>query len=172
MNGSMNLQEFATLSEAEQERLKILKQKFVKDTYRIGCEVLEGGRVPHKTHSSDAGFDVFATEDIVIKRGEMIKHPLNIKLEIPKGAYLHLHVKSGLGSKGMAITSCVIDESYRGIPHVVATCLVDEPIVIKKGQKLAQLVPYPFSTSFYFEEVDSVSEDTERGGGGFGSTGA
>lgn len=168
----MELESFLSLSETEQERFKELQKKVIEDTYRIKCEVLENGRMPEKAHLTDAGFDVFATEDMVIERGKMIKHPLNIKLEIPKGSYLHLHVKSGLGSKGMAITSCVIDESYRGIPHVVATCLVDESIVIKKGMKLAQLVPYPFSTSFYFEQTEKVNEDTERGGGGFGSTGA
>lgn len=160
------------LTEQEAQRLHEIKKQMVKDTYCIKCQVLDGGKTPEKANPNDAGFDVFATEDIVIKRGEMIKHPLNIKLEIPRGTYLHLHVKSGLGSKGMAITSCVVDEGYRGIPHVVATCLVDEPIVIKKGQKLAQLVPYPFSTSYYFEQVESVDENTNRGAGGFGSTGA
>lgn len=160
------------LSNRELKRLQELKETIVKNTYEIRCEVLPGGKIPEKAHASDAGFDVFATEDIVIKKGEMVKHPLNIKLDIPTGAYLHLHVKSGLGSKGMAITSCVIDQGYRGIPHVVATCLVDEPIEIKKGQKLAQLVPYPFSTDYYFEQVQKVEESTDRGDGGFGSTGA
>lgn len=160
------------LTEQEANRLHEIKKQMVKDTYCIKCQVLDGGKVPEKANINDAGFDVFATEDIVIRKGEMTKHPLNIKLEIPRGAYLHVHVKSGLGSKGMAITSCVVDEGYRGIPHVVATCLVDEPIVIKKGQKLAQLVPYPFSTNYYFEEVESVDEKTNRGAGGFGSTGA
>lgn len=160
------------LTEKEATRLHEIKKQMVKDTYCIKCQVLDGGRVPEKANPNDAGFDVFATEDIVIRKGEMTKHPLNIKMEIPKGSYLHLHVKSGLGSKGMAITSCVVDEGYRGIPHVVATCLVDEPIIIKKGQKLAQLVPYPFSTNYYFEQVEAVDENTNRGAGGFGSTGA
>lgn len=168
----MGLEDLADMSPEDLEKLKQIRNKVVEDTYGIKCEVLENGRMPEKAHPNDAGFDVFATEDVVIKRGEMLKHPLNIKLEIPRGAYLHLHVKSGLGSKGMAITSCVIDEGYRGIPHVVATCLVDEPIVIKKGQKLAQLVPYPFSTSYFFKQVEKVSEITTRGDGGFGSTGA
>ena len=153
-------------------KLKAMQQHIIESVYRINCEVLEGGRLPEKAHASDAGFDVFATEDVVIERGKMTKVPLNIKLEIPKGAYMHVHVKSGLGSKGMTITSCVVDQDYRGIPHVVASCLVDEPIVIKKGQKLAQLVPYPFSTNYYMVQVEKVNEATDRGEGGFGSTGA
>ena len=168
----MSIEQLVDMSHEELEELKQVRNKIIEETYGIKCEVLENGRAPEKAHFNDAGFDVFATEDITIKRGEMTKHPLNIKLDIPKGTYLHLHVKSGLGSKGMAITSCVIDEGYRGIPHVVATCLVDEPIVIKKGQKLAQLVPYPFSTSYFFKQVEKVSEITTRGDGGFGSTGA
>lgn len=153
-------------------RAKAMQQNIIESVYCIKCEVLEGGRLPEKAHASDAGFDVFATEDVVLERGKITKVPLNIKLEIPKDAYIHVHVKSGLGSKGMTITSCVVDSGYRGIPHVVASCLVDEPITIKKGQKLAQLVPYPFSTNYYIKEVEEVSEESERGEGGFGSTGA
>jgi dUTPase len=79
----------------------------------------------------------------------------------------------------------VIDQGYRGIPHVVFTNLwiidqIDEqgyplmrtqPIVIKKGEKLAQLIMNPYNESFYMTQVNKVSTETTRGGAGFGSSG-
>jgi len=140
----------------------------------IKVEVLEGGKLPHKKNMSDAGFDVFATEDVDLYPGEIYKLPLNIKMELPQGSYLEVKTKSGLGSKGMLVYAGVIDEGYRGIPHVICTNLKSSmlPILhIKKGEKLAQLVPYPFHTHYEIEQVKTVSEDTDRGADGFGSTG-
>jgi len=114
--------------------------------------------------------------------GSVTKHPLNIKLSLPKGTYAQIASKSGLGSKGLLVYAGIIDESYRGIPHVVGTYLTnvlqcmfvseDTSITIKKGAKLAQLIMHPYSPEYYMEQVESVSQDTERGSGGFGSTGS
>lgn len=148
--------------------------------YIIKCEVLEGGTLPCKAHASDAGFDVFATDDITIYPGQVQKHPLNIKLEIPSGAYVSIESKSGLGAKGLLVYAGVIDQNYRGVPHVVMSNIkltADDgstnslPLVIKKGQKLAQLIPYPFTTAYQVRQVESVGETTDRGSGGFGSSG-
>jgi len=142
--------------------------------YKIEVEVLEGGKLPHKAHKSDAGFDVFATEDIMLHPGQILKHPLNIKLKLPSNSWARIETKSGLGSKGMLVYAGVVDQDYRGIPHVIATNLnhfSDEPIVVKKGEKLAQITMNPHSTAFFVEQVESVDTDTQRGEGGFGSTG-
>jgi dUTP pyrophosphatase len=148
----------------------------------IKVQVLEGGKLPYKKNMSDAGFDVFATEDVILYPGAIYKLPLNIKMELPKGTYLEVKTKSGLGSKGMLVYAGVIDEGYRGVPHVICTNLMPPPlgdgdyiprtIQINKGEKLAQLVPFPFHTDYIISEVDEVSEDTARGTGGFGSTGS
>jgi dUTP pyrophosphatase len=146
-------------------------------------EVLPDGTLPSKAHEDDAGIDVYATSDIVIYPGQIIKHPLNIRLKIPPGSYLSIESKSGLGSKGLLVYSGVIDAGYRGIPHVVMTnlCSRDESgalldpeiakIVIRKGSKLAQMIPYPFSPDYYIKQVDVVDTNTARAGGGFGSSG-
>jgi len=141
--------------------------------FKIEVEVLEDGQIPHKAHKTDAGFDLFATRDVYVAFGQIIKHPLNIKLNLPKGTYAQITSKSGLGSKGLLVYAGIIDESYRGIPHVVCTNLNDNPglIKIEKGQKLAQLVMHSYSSEYYMEQVEHVSEDTERGSGGFGSSG-
>jgi len=149
------------------------------DPFRIEVEVLDGGKLPSKAHVTDAGFDVFATDDVVLLPGDILKHPLNIKMKLPEGSWARIETKSGLGAKGMLVYAGVVDESYRGMPHVIATNLdhgdafgrLFNGIEIKKGQKIAQITMNPHSNSYYMVQVDKVSEDTDRGTGGFGSSG-
>lgn len=162
-----------------------LIEKTFKETYRVGCQVLEDGKLPTKAHASDAGFDLYATSDIVIYPGQVKKHPLNIKLHLPMNCWAEITGKSGLGSKGLLVYAGVIDQDYRGVPHVVMSNInliegIDEngfplmrvaPIVIKKGEKLAQMIMNPYSSLFYIEQVEEISADTSRGTGGFGSSG-
>jgi dUTP pyrophosphatase len=144
-----------------------------KQMFEIKCEVLEGGKLPSKAHHTDAGFDVFATDDVVIKPGEIIKHPLNIRMHLPAGSWARIETKSGLGSKGMLVYAGVVDQEYRGIPHVIATNLnaTGEAIEIKKGQKIAQITMNPHSLDYYMFQVESIDTATDRGTGGFGSSG-
>jgi len=143
--------------------------------FKIEVEVLEGGKIPTKAHKTDAGFDVFATSDIEIQPGQVIKHPLNIRMKLPSGSWARIEGKSGLGAKGLLVYSGVCDEAYRGIPHVIATNLNHfdgVPIVIKKGDKLAQITMNNHSNEYYFVQVDKVDTDTDRSANGFGSSGA
>ena len=164
---------------------KTLAKKIYHETYEIKVEVLDGGKMPTKAHATDAGWDLYATEDITIYPGQVMKHPLNIRLQLPPNTWAEITSKSGLGAKGLMVYAGVIDRAYRGIPHVVFTNLwiidkVDEegfplmrttPIVIKKGEKLAQLIMNPYNDSFFMRQVDKVDTDTDRGAGGFGSSG-
>lgn len=160
--------------------------KIRETTFKIECEVLEEGKLPSKKNPKDCGFDVFATEDVVIYPGQCKKVPLNIKLKLPQGTWANITGKSSLGAKGLLVHAGVIDEEYRGIPHVVMANVnvieaIDEegfplmrttPIVVKKGEKLAQLIMNPYSPNFYIEPVNHIEADTDRGEGGFGSTGS
>lgn len=158
----------------------------VRDQYfKIEVEILNGGKLPFKANRTDAGFDLFATDDVSILPGQVQKHPLNIKLKLPEGTWGEITSKSGLGSKGLLVFAGVIDQGYRGIPHVVMSNIwvmdsLDEdgyplmrtnPIVVKKGEKLAQLIMSPYSPEYFIEQVEYVDTDTARGDGGFGSTG-
>lgn len=165
--------------------LKALRESM----FKIEVEVIEGGKLPAKAHLTDAGFDVYATDDITLYPGQVQKHPLNIRMKLPSGSWARVETKSGLGSKGMLVYAGVVDESYRGVPHVImtnmnwnATPFTDEdgqpnlhmnpqPIVVKKGEKLAQVTMNPHSNDYYIEQVESVDTATDRGEGGFGSTG-
>jgi dUTP pyrophosphatase len=170
------------------EEVKIhaeMLEKVREQYFKIEVEVLPDGKLPAKKNKTDAGFDLFATSDITIYPGQVLKHPLNIRMKLPKGTWGEITSKSGLGSQGLLVYAGVIDEEYRGIPHVVMSNIYliqgldpdgyplmrTDPIVIKKGDKLAQLIMNPFSSEFFIEQVDSVETNTSRGEGGFGSTG-
>lgn len=164
---------------------KTLALQIYEETYQIKVEVLDGGKMPTKAHATDAGFDLYATEDITIYPGQVMKHPLNIRLHLPPNTWAEITSKSGLGAKGIMVYAGVIDESYRGIPHVVFTNLwiidkIDEqgyplmrttPIIVKKGEKLAQLLLNPHNSNFHMTQVDKVDTDTIRSTAGFGSSG-
>lgn len=163
------------------ETLRDLNRKL----HEIKIKVEEGGYLPHKANKTDAGFDVFATSDIVIFPGQVVKHPLNIRFQLPPGTWAEVTSKSGLGAKGLMVYAGVIDEEYRGIVHVIMSnvniiqgidesgfpLMRTEPIVIKAGQKLAQFIMSPYNSSFYVTSVDQLDMGTARGEGGFGSTG-
>lgn len=169
----------------ERQELYKLAEDIHRSAHEIKVEVLEGGTMPTKAHRTDAGWDLYATSDIVIYPGQVMKHPLNIRLHLPAGTWAEITSKSGLGAKGLLVYAGVIDEAYRGIPHVVFTNLwvmqeLDpdgiplmrvQPIVIRKGEKLAQLIMNPYNSQFYMTQVDKVETDTDRGAGGFGSSG-
>lgn len=156
-----------------------------KQAFEIQVQVEEGGKMPTKAHQEDAGFDVYATEDITLFPGQVKKTPLNIRLNLPVSTWAEITTKSGLGAKGQLVYAGVIDKGYAGIVHVIMTNqwiidgLDDEgiplmrttPIVIKKGEKIAQLIMNPFCDQFYMVQVDKIDKDTARGEGGFGSTG-
>lgn len=157
------------------EEMQKMARTMHDTAYSIEVEVLDGGKLPFKAHRTDAGFDLFATDDVLIIPGQIMKHPLNIKMKLPRGTYAQIESKSGLGSKGLLVYAGVIDESYRGIPHVVGSNLnIHEgiPIQIKKGDKIAQMTMRPHSNEYFIVPVDEVDTNTDRGAGGFGSTGA
>jgi dUTP pyrophosphatase len=171
--------------------MEILMNK--NDAYKIEVQLLEDGKLPTKANLTDAGFDVFATEDVVIFPGQVIKTPLNICMKLPAGSWARVETKSGLGSKGMLVYAGVIDEGYRGVPHVVATNLNwnleweqrsdggyepkasqannIKPIIIKKGEKIAQITMNEHSNEYFMVQVDKIDTDTERSLKGFGSSG-
>jgi len=160
-------------------------KKLLEEVYRIEVQVEEGGALPSKVRESDAGFDLFATEDIALYPGQSGKTPLNIRLKLPENTYAEITTKSGLGSRGHSVRAGIIDEEYRGVINVIHAnvrliegldedglpLMYTEPLVIKKGEKIAQLIIHPYSKHYFIEQVTAVDTNTSRGEGGFGSTG-
>ena len=136
----------------------------------LKVKLLENGKVPSKAHSGDAGFDVFVKEEIIIKSKTLEKIPLGICIEIPEGYVAMIDDKSGVASKGLFTVGGVIDSTYRGEIHCVIWNNSNEDITFNKHQKIAQMIIFPCYTKVDYELVSELSE-TDRGSGGFGSSG-
>ncbi len=127
-------------------------------------------QIPHIAHEGDAGFDLFAVEDVSLNPGERGQVPTGLALQIPLGYVGLVWDKSGISHKGGIKTlGGVIDSGYRGEILVGVLNLGSEPYTFEKGHKVAQLLIQKVESPI-FEEVVELS-DTSRGEGGFGSTG-
>ena len=121
----------------------------------------------------DAGADLRATTTVTLAPGERALVPTGIAVAIPTGYAGFLHPRSGLAARlGLSIinTPGTIDAGYRGeIKVPLVNHDRDETIVVRRGDRIAQLVVQPV-TRVVFDVVDELPDST-RGAGGFGSTG-
>lgn len=125
---------------------------------------------PFKKHATDAGFDVYADENVVVPVNSYAVVKTDLRVSIPEGFVGILKSRSGMACKyGIETGAGVIDSSYRGYIAVKLFNHSDKPYVVEKDDKISQLLIIPVCLT-PFEEVDSF-EETERGENGFGSTG-
>ncbi|MCR5669318.1 MAG: dUTP diphosphatase [Lachnospiraceae bacterium] len=134
----------------------------------------ESAVLPERGSASAAGYDLFACmeEDVVIKPHETKMIGTGLAAAIPEGYFGGIFARSGLSSKeGLRPANCtgVVDADYRGEIKVALHNDSEVERVVTVGEKIAQLVVLPF-LSVEFDEVETLSE-TQRGAGGFGSTG-
>ncbi len=130
--------------------------------------------IPTKGSDYSAGYDLYACTDtmIVISPHQTVKVGTGLSMELPHGYFGAIYARSGLATKqGLRPANCVgvVDEDYRGEFIVALHNDTDIPQMINPMERIAQLVVMPY-LSVSFNEVDDLSE-TERGEGGFGSTG-
>ncbi|KAK9475461.1 dutp pyrophosphatase [Dipodascopsis tothii] len=128
------------------------------------------GKVPTRGSALAAGYDIYSSEDLVIKgRGQAVVKT-DIALAIPEGTYGRVAPRSGLAVKhGITTGAGVIDADYRGHLGILLFNLSDVDFEVKQGDRIAQLVLERIMTP----EVVAVEtlDDTARGANGFGSTG-
>lgn len=129
----------------------------------------DGAFVPTRAHELDAGLDLYANEDAVIFRDGSHTFNTGVHVAIPEGYVGFLKSKSGLNVNSGIQSSGVIDAGYTGSIHVKLYNHGHEMVRIERGQKISQLVILPIITP-EIELVDKL-EATERGDGGFGSSG-
>ena len=129
--------------------------------------------LPAYARDDDAGADLRATITVTLAPGERALVPTGVAVAIPTGYAGFLHPRSGLAARlGLSIINApgTIDAGYRGEIKVPLINLdPTEPIVLRRGDRIAQLVLQPVVRA-RFEPVDALP-DSERGAGGFGSTG-
>ncbi len=132
----------------------------------------EKATVPTFANPGDAGADLYSIESVTIHGRTQKLVRTGIAIEIPEGYFGLVRPRSGLATKfGIGInTSGVIDSGYRGELSVTLINHSNKSHNISPGQRIAQIVFIPVLSGFEFEVVDELSE-SQRGEGGYGSTG-
>ena len=138
-------------------------------------------KMPNRGTSQSAGIDIFVPNDanpVTLNPGQSAFMPAGIKCNVPEGFALIAMNKSGVAAKkSMVVGACVIDEDYTGEIHIDMKNIGDKTQVIEPGQKITQLLCLPIN---YVEVEEATTEEecfgdklevSERGAGGFGSTG-
>ena len=126
--------------------------------------------VPSKAYRGDAGWDLYAVEDGEIAPGERQLIGTGIAIAIPEGFYGRIGDRSSMAYKfGMHVLAGVIDSQFRNEVKVLLVNLSTQTFSYKKGDRIAQLIITPINTDSLME-VDTLDE-TQRGLGGFGSSG-
>jgi len=132
----------------------------------------EGLPLPAYATPGAAGMDVVAAEELILAPGARHAVATGLSVAIPDGYEIQVRPRSGLALKhGITClnTPGTIDSDYRGEVKVILANLGSEPFEIKRGERIAQLVPAAVQQAA-FVEVEAL-DDTARGAGGFGSTG-
>ncbi|MCO5585138.1 hypothetical protein L7F22_039070 [Adiantum nelumboides] len=127
-------------------------------------------KAPTRGSALAAGYDLYASQNVIIPKGGRIVVPTGIRVAIPEGSYGRVAPRSGLASKhGIDCGAGVIDADYRGLLGVLLFNFGDSDFSINIGDRIAQLILEQIFTP-QVETVQSLTE-TVRGEGGFGSTG-
>src|SRR5690625_1491117 len=159
----------------------------------------DGATIPTKAHKTDSGWDLYASEDVIIEPGETVIVPTGIAVDLPKGFEAQVRPRSGVTAKTkLRVQLGTIDNGYKGeigvivdnvnsfradnfvslLTYIDGKTRLDNSgglygegtYLIRKGDRIAQLVvqALPEVTAV---EIDDFTQDSERGEGGFGSTG-
>ena len=186
----MNLNPADFLSEEEKSQMaEIFNQVGMEDwvyepndnTMRLKVKIINNSENPDPTYQKvgDSGFDFMASlpegATITIEPMKRALIPTGLHFQIPIGFELQVRPRSGLALKnGITVlnTPGTVDSGYRGEVKVILFNTGEEPFVIKNGDRIAQgvIAPVQFSKTTKFVRVNNLDE-SDRGSGGFGSTG-
>ena len=121
--------------------------------------------IPTRASKGSAGLDLYSSVDVDIEVGSINKINTGICISLPENSYGSIRDKSSLAAKGILTLGGVIDSDYTGEIIVIMTSLI-EPIKIKKGQKIAQLIV----CNIMYSKIKKVKylKETERNDKGFG----
>lgn len=139
---------------------------------RITYQKTMNVETPTRAHATDAGLDLYVPEGqgVLVRPGAVYTIDLGVRVAIPDGYYGQLTLRSSAGKRGLTIPhgAGVIDSGYRG--HLKAlVAAIAEPVEIAAGESICQLIIHP--QPLVEVEAGVVDIDTDRGAGGFGSTG-
>ena len=136
-------------------------------------------KTPTRGTEGSAGIDFYVPDNYpadigLIEPGQKVFIPSGIKANVPDGFALIAFNKSGVAlKKGLMVGACVVDSDYQGEIHIHLVNTSNTPVAIEAGEKLVQflLIPVDHCNVETVGESELFSEKSQRGAGGFGSTG-
>jgi dUTP pyrophosphatase len=128
------------------------------------------GRLHPPKMPGDCGWDLECSESVTIRPGEAIDVPTNIAVALPKGTWGEIRARSSISRRGLQVDAGTIDNGYRGPLYALVRNMGTEECRITVGERVAQMVLHPI-VDVGSKETQAIPTDTERGTGGFGSTG-
>lgn len=140
----------------------------------VKCNPSEGAIIPEYKTAGAAGADVcaFIDKPVTLAVGQRAIIPTGLFFEIPEGFEIQVRPRSGLAAKnGVTVlnTPGTIDSDYRGELKIILINLGTEDFIINNGERIAQIIISPVIQATF--SLSSSLSETERGVGGFGSTG-
>ena len=161
---------------AQNDEMVFTGDGVVVDQNDVCCKKLcNDATIPTKSHVLDAGWDLYASEDCVIRKGESEIVWTGIAMAIPEGCVGLIWPRSGLAvTEGLDVFAGVVDSGYRGN---VGVCLYNsgwKNLHLSTGDRVAQMIIHriPLTRMLEVDDLGSVNCDQARGGGGFGSSGS
>ena len=138
-------------------------------TPSFACQLQPGAKLPERQYPSDAGADLFSIETYEIYPNQQKLIDTGVAIKIPRGFAGFIFNRSSQGKKGIIIPHSVgvIDSDYRGNLKVLLKNNSEDPYKIQAGDRIAQLVIQRVELPRFYDAWN----DTQRGTGGFGSTG-
>lgn len=124
-----------------------------------------------KIHDTDSGYDLKTTRPFKLLPNQVKLIPTSLYLELDTNIEAQVRPKSSISAKGILVHFGTVDSDYRGEVQVVMQNLNQHGVEFEAGQKIAQIV-FNEKTEVVLEQTEDIENNTERGIGGFGSTGA
>ncbi len=152
------------------ESPNIKRVKCMSEDKVVFEKISEEAKVPERQHSSDVGYDLYSVENTTIEVGEVKTVDTGLKMKLPKNVEAQIRPRSGLALSGISVlnTPGTIDPGYRGEVKIILANLLGEDFEVESGDRIAQMV---FNRVEHPEIVEGSLDMTDRGEGGFGSTG-
>lgn len=139
---------------------------------KVSVQLEEGATLPQYQTTGAAGMDVTCTHDVVLQPGERASVGTGLRVMIPEGYEIQVRPRSGLAIRhGLTMVNSpgTIDSDFRGEIKILMINLGSDVVTLSKGERVAQLVLAPVVRAEFM--IADTLDETERGTGGFGSTG-
>jgi dUTP pyrophosphatase len=132
-------------------------------------KLCDNATLPNRQHADDAGYDLTCINDVTIEPNGKCIVSTGIALTVPQGTYGQIAPRSGLSTRGIFVNAGVIDRGYTGEVKILLFNFSEDTICLESGSRVAQLLVKRIDLPSVVE-VDDLDE-SQRGEGGFGSTG-